>query len=84
MVNSLDRPGQLVVLYGILSRIRLTSGDDVLNEAADCCHKIVGLYRRPNMTADEIRSTIEAHEFDPLREFSAACRMELLAMASIA
>ena len=83
MVNSLDRPDQLVALYGILSRIRLISGDDVLSKAEDCCHRIVGLYRRPNMTAEQIRAAFEADEFDPLKEFSAACRMELLAMSSI-
>jgi hypothetical protein len=83
MVNSLDRPDQLVALYGILSRIRLTSGDDVLSKAVECCHRIVGLYRGPNMTAEQIRAAFEAKEFDPLKEFSAACRMELLAMSSI-
>jgi hypothetical protein len=83
MVNSLDRPGQLVALYGILNRIRLISGDDVLSKAVGCCHRIVGLYRRPNMTTDQIRAAFEANEFDPLNEFSAACRMELLAMSSI-
>ena len=83
MVNSLDRPDQLVALYGILSRIRLISGDNVLSKAVGCCHRIVGLYRRPNMTAEQIRAAFEANEFDPLKEFSAACRMELLAMSSI-
>jgi hypothetical protein len=83
MVNTLDRPDQLVALYGILSRIRHISGDEVLSTAVGCCHRIVGLYRRPNMTAEQIRAAFEANEFDPLKEFSAACRMELLAMSSI-
>ena len=83
MVNSLDRPDQLVALYGILSRIRLISGDDVLSKAVGCCHRIVGLYRRPNMTAEQIRAAFEANAFDPLKEFSAACRAELLSMSSI-
>jgi hypothetical protein len=48
-----------------------------------CCHRIVGLYRRPNMTAEQIRAAFDLNEFDPLKEFSAACRMELLAMSSI-
>ena len=82
MVNSLDRPDQLVALYGILSRIRLISGDEVLSKAVGCCHRIVELYRRPNMTANQIRAAFEANEFDPLKEFSAACRAELLAMSS--
>src|SRR5262245_37643271 len=32
-VNSLERPEQLVALYGILSQIRLLSGDEVLSAA---------------------------------------------------
>ena len=83
MVKSLERPDQLVGLYGILSRIRLISGDEVLSKAVGCCHRIVELYRRPNMTADQFRAAFEANEFDPLKEFSAACRIELLAMSSI-
>ena len=82
MVNSLDRPDQLVALYGILSRIRLISGDEVLSKAVGCCHRIVELYRRPNMTAEQIRAAFDANEFDPLKEFSDACRVELLAMSS--
>jgi hypothetical protein len=83
MVKSLERPDQLVGLYGILSRIRLISGDEVLSKAVGCCHRIVELYRRPNMTADQIRAAFEANDFDPLKEFSAACRVELLAMSSL-
>ena len=83
MMKSLERPDQLVGLYGILSRIRLISGDEVLSKAVGCCHRIVELYRRPNMTAEQIRAAFEANEFDPLKDFSAACRMELLAMSSI-
>ena len=82
MVKSLERPDQLVGLYGILSRIRLISGDEVLSKAVGCCHRIVELYRRPNMTAEQIRAAFEANEFDPLKEFSAACRKELLALSS--
>jgi hypothetical protein len=34
------------------------------------------------MTAEQIRAAFEANELDPLKELSAACRMELLAMSS--
>src|SRR5262245_25188347 len=83
-VNSLERPEQLVALYGILSQIRLLSGEDVLSAAVGCCHRIVELYRRPNLTPDQFRDALDANKFDPLREFSAACRAELLEMASCA
>src|SRR5580692_4399142 len=78
MLHSLEKPNQLVALYGILSRIRLISNPDVLKEAEVCVGRIVELYRQPNITEDQFRTSIESHEFDPLRDFSAACRTELL------
>jgi hypothetical protein len=82
MMNSLERPDQLVVLYGILSRIRLVSSDDVLGKATRCCRQIVERYKRPNMTPDQLRAEFESYHFDPLNDFSSACRAELSAMAA--
>jgi hypothetical protein len=82
LVHSLDQPEQLVTLYGILSRIRLIAGADVLSKAENCCRRIVKLYKEPNLTSDQIRSAFESKELDPLKEFSAACRAELQAMSS--
>jgi hypothetical protein len=80
--HSLKRPEQLAGLYGLLSRMRLLSSDEVLGQAEDCCRRIVELYRRPNMTSDQWPAAFEANELDPLKGFSAACRAELLAMSS--
>ena len=84
MMTSLERPDQLVVLYGILSRIRLVSSDDVLRKATSCCRRIVEHYKRPNLTPDQILAEFEADKLDPVKEFSAACRTELLALSSTA
>jgi hypothetical protein len=75
--NSLDRPEKLVKLYSNLSCIRLVSSPLVLAAADDCCRQIVDLYSKPNMTVEEIRTSFEVKQFDPLRDFSAACRAEL-------
>jgi hypothetical protein len=82
LVHSLDQPEQLVTLYGILSRIRLIAGPDVLSKAESICRRIVKLYKEPNLTSDQIRSAFESKELDPLKEFSAACRAELRAMSA--
>ena len=82
MMTSLERPDQLVVLYGILSRIRLVSSDDVLRKATSCCRRIVERYKRPNLTPDQLRAAFESYQFDPLNDFSAAGRAELSAMAA--
>jgi hypothetical protein len=82
VTHSLEKPDQLMGLYGILGRIRLMSGDEVVRQGEACCYRIIGLYGRPNLTTEQIHAAIEAHDLedvDPLREFSIACRNELLA-----
>jgi len=82
LTNSLDRPDKFVELYSSLSCIRLLSSPPVLAAAEECCRQIVELYSKPNMTVDEIRASFEVNDFDPVREFSAACRAELHQFAS--
>jgi hypothetical protein len=63
------------------SRIRLLSADEIVRQGEACCRRIVELYGRPNLTTDQIRRAVECNEFDqldPLKEFSNACRDELL------
>jgi hypothetical protein len=82
LAHSLERPDQIMALYGILSRIRLIAGEQVLRQGETCCRRILEMYGRPNLTADQIRAAAEAHDLDgtdPLKEFSTACRNELLA-----
>ena len=82
LAHSLERLDQITALYGILSCIRLMSGEEVVRQGEACCYRIIELYGRPNLTTDHIRAVAEAHDFDdidPLKEFSTACRKELLA-----
>ena len=79
--HSLESLEQLVILYGILGRIRLVSSEDVLAEAENCGRRIVDLYARPNITVEQVRSTLDSDEFDPLKPFSATCRAELSKIA---
>ena len=78
------QPDQLIALYGILSRIRLMSDDEVLRTAEKVCHRIVELYHGPNLTPDQILAEFEADKLNPVKEFSAACRADLLALSSTA
>jgi hypothetical protein len=48
------------------------SGATVLSEAEACCRRIVELYRRPNMTSDQLHSAFEANQIDPLKSISSA------------
>jgi hypothetical protein len=75
--HSLDKPETLVKLYAILGRIRLVSSDAVLTAAEECCDRVVDLYAKPNRTVAEIFTTLHSGEFEALKHFSAACRVEL-------
>jgi hypothetical protein len=75
--HSLERPDTFVKLYGITGRIRLVSTDAVLAAAEACIRQIIDLYAKPNMTVDQMRAAFEHEGFDPLKDFSVACRKEL-------
>ena len=76
--HSLESLDTLVKLYSILGRIRLVAADPVLAAAEACCSRLVQLYGQPNMTVEQIRVAVERDRFDPMRDFSVACRTELL------
>jgi hypothetical protein len=75
--HSLDKPETLVRLYAHLGRIRLVSSDAVLTAAEECCDRVVDLYAKPNRTVAEIFTTLHSGEFEALKHFSDACRVEL-------
>ena len=79
--HSLEKPDTFVTLYGILGRIRLVASDRVLAAAEVCCRQLVDLYAQPNLTVEQIRVAFERDQLDPIRDFSVACRKELLEIA---
>jgi hypothetical protein len=79
--HSLEKLDTFVKHYGILGRIRLVAADPVLAAAEACCRELVDLYAKPNMTVEEVRVALERDQFDPIRDFSVACRKELLEIA---
>jgi hypothetical protein len=81
LTHQLEQPATFVKLYGILGRIRLVAADPVLASAEACCRQIVDLYAKPNMTVDQIRAALQNGQVDPIKQFSAVCRSELLEIA---
>ena len=79
--HSLEEPDTFVKLYGILGRIRLVAADPILAAAEACARQLVDLYAQPNMTLEQIRVAFERDRLDPIRDFSVACRKELLEIA---
>ena len=67
---------KLLPIYALISRIRLSSSQPVLQEAERVINIIVSTYPQPNLTAEEIELRAMNGE-DPLRKFSDICRSEL-------
>lgn len=67
---------KLLPLYALLSRIRLSSSGQVLEEAEKIIKTIITTYPQPNLTTEQIESRA-ANGKDFLRQFSNACRSEL-------
>jgi hypothetical protein len=63
-------------LIPTLSRIRVSSSNDVLASAERVVDHVVATYSEPNLTPEQIRSRAAKRE-DPLRDFSSICRSEL-------
>lgn len=77
--HDLEDPTKLASSYALLSRIRLSSSQDVLASAEQVIDDILSTYSEPNLTSKDLHSRVATHE-DPLREFSSICRSELEAM----
>jgi hypothetical protein len=67
---------RLLPIYALLSRIRLSSSEAVLEEAEQVINIIVGTYPQPNLTAEQIQSQAANGQIQ-LKEFSETCRTEL-------
>ena len=76
--NKRDDISGLIGIYALTNRIRLISSAQVVEAADTVCRIIIDAYLSPNITMQEMRANwIEKH-VDPLRDFSEACRKELL------
>ncbi|MGA7918373.1 MAG: hypothetical protein WCA38_01800 [Candidatus Acidiferrales bacterium] len=77
--NNFKDPEKLVPAYALLSRIRLTSSEEVFASAEELVRQIVKNYSEPNLTTEQIRSrALEGN--DPRMRFSETYRAELDSM----
>jgi len=76
-------PEVIARLWSSVARMRLTSSDTVVTAAEEIIRQVIEAYAAPNQTFNDLRQRAQAREFrDPLRDFSEACRAELLAARS--
>lgn len=69
----------LVRLYAVVSRMRILSSAQVVEQADRIMRLIIDTYGAPNQTIREVANNVTAGHLDPLRDFSEACRNELRA-----
>ena len=75
--HTLEDPEQLLPLYALTNRVRLTASQPVVAEAERLLARITEQYFSRNLTVEEMRQLARSNDADPLRTFGEACRMEL-------
>src|ERR1700722_7378951 len=74
---------KMIKLYALVSRMRILSSPEVIEEADQVARLIVESYPQPAKTFDDIRIMVNEHTLDPLYKFSEACRQELRKLTSL-
>lgn len=77
ITHVLENLDDLVLLYSLVSRIRLFATEPVVTAAEDLVKRIVARYGSPNLTVEQVRAAALSAAADPLDVFSFACREEL-------
>jgi hypothetical protein len=74
--KTLESPAALLGVYSLVGRIRLVSNDTVLAAAEKVVDVIIDSFNRRPTTFDDIYKSGNKSQFDPLKEFTEACREE--------
>jgi hypothetical protein len=77
--NQVEIPA-LVSVYALISRMRIISSPEIVENADKVIRIIVDTYFSPNKTFGELRNMMGSDALDPLRAFSEACREEMGAL----
>jgi hypothetical protein len=67
----------LVNLYALVSRMRVLSSPQVVEQADKVVRVIIETYLAPNRTFRDVTEVLDNEAMNPLRDFSNACRDEL-------
>jgi len=81
LVSEKVEVAKIVGLYAMASRMRILSSPAVFENAEKVIQSIVDTYFQPNRQLDDLRGAMHSHKLDPLRDFSEACREDLMGPA---
>jgi|SRR5215813_4880183 len=68
----------LVRIYALVSEMRVVSSTQVVESADAVVRAIIQTYRAPNRGFADVEELLDGQALNPLRDFSSACRDELL------
>src|SRR4051794_16710398 len=78
LVRDQPEPSAMVSLYALISKMRIVSDANVVENAEAVIQTILKTYSCPNKTVSELRDLLIKREFlDPLLPFSEVCRDDL-------
>ena len=74
---------KIVRLYALVSRMRIVTSREVVEQADTVMRTIMDTYRGPNRTIYDEADNIRNGRLDPLLNFSEACRTEFRTQATV-
>ena len=83
LVHDSTEVSNLVGLYAMVSRMRVRSSPEVVENAEKVARTIVGTYLAPNKNLRELHDMAQSGWMDPLQGFSEACREELRTLRGV-
>jgi hypothetical protein len=72
---------ELVTLYSLVGRIRLSASEPVMTAAEAVVKLIVSRYGEANLTLEDLRAAALSSKTDPFHLFSTACRRDLYSLS---
>ncbi|PNG26229.1 hypothetical protein [Methylocella silvestris] len=75
--------GQFVNVYAQIGRMRLISSPEVVAKAEKLVRFIGDAYMAPNMSFADLKAMVSKGDADPLKDFSEACRTEMIAFENL-
>jgi len=76
--HSTANVSSLVNVYALISRMRMVSSPNIVESGESVARMIIATYLAPNRTLKDVPAALENDAVDPLRDFSNACRDELV------
>ena len=70
-------PSKAIILYALVSQMRILSSRKVADEGHATARRIVESYSQPNKSNKDLVRMVDADALDPLQAFATACREEL-------